>query len=278
MELGRNLPKDAIVRTCFALQPVPTVDWWNLERVTIDMLPDLALLEIFHFYVDDEQIEAWHTLVHMCRNWRIIIFGSPHRLGLRLLCSTRTPVTEMLDVWPPLPIVIMGEDDEKWGVDNILAALEHTDRICELELFLIVSSQMERVLAAMQHPFPALARLELEPSFDETTPVVVPASFLGGSAPSLHELCLNYISFPGLPKLLLSATHLVYLNLWGIPQSGYISPEIMVTSLSVLTRLERLDIEVTSPPSRPDRKIRRPPTRTLLPVLNKLWFKGASEY
>jgi hypothetical protein len=115
-----------------------------------------------------------------------------------------------------------------WDVDNIIAALEHNDRICELDLFDIPSSQLEKVLAAMQQPFPALTRLWLWPR-DETAPVV-PASFLGGSAPRLQTLILDRIPFPGLPKLLLSATHLVHLDLWRIPHSGYISPEAMVTA------------------------------------------------
>ena len=171
------------------------------------MLPDVALLEIFDFYVDEERIEAWHTLVHVCRKWRNVVFGSPRRLNLRLYCTARTPVRETLDVWPLLPIVIWVYGHETWGVDNIIAALEHNDRICELDLFDIPSSQLEKVLAAMQQPFPALTRLRLQ-SRDETAPVV-PASFLGGSAPRLQTLILDRIPFPGLPKLLLSATHLV---------------------------------------------------------------------
>ena len=296
MGLGRHLPKEADVRTCLAQEPVPTVDWWNVARVTIDMLPDLALLEMFHFYVAEErityeermkneeqinykeQIDAWHALVHVCQRWRIVVFGSPHRLGLRLRCSARTSMREMLDVWPPLPIAILGEYDEKWALANILAALEHNDRICQLELFHVPSLQMERIFAAMQQPFLALACLDLKPTMVDWTTPIIPASFLGGSAPGLRALRLNSISFPGLPKLLLSATHLVYLDLRGIPRSWCISPDAMVTSLSVLTRLKILNIGFEYPPIRPNQESRRPPTRTLLPVLTNLWFCGASEY
>ena len=247
--------------------------------MTIDVLPDLALLKIFDFYVREkrkayanvhvEHIEAWRTLVHVCRNWRIVVFGSPHRLGLRLCCSNSTPVKEMLDVWPLLPIVIVSHD-KKWGVDNIIAALEHNDRICELYLF---GSQMEKIFAAMQRSFPALTRLRLY-----KIALVVSPSFLGASAPRLRSLRSGNISFPGLPKLLLSATHLIRLDLRSIPHSGYISPEAMVTALSVLIRLERLDIEFESPQSHPDEKSRPPPTRTLLPVLTTLAIKGVSKY
>ena len=78
----------------------------------------------------------------------------------------------------------------------------------------------------------------------------------------------------------MSATHLVRLRLWGIPHSGYFSPEAIVTALSVLTRLESFSIGFKSPRSRPDRKTQRPhpPTRTLLPILTDFAFTGVSEY
>ena len=261
----------------FAQLPTPTVDWCDVARVTIDMLPDVALLEIFHFYVDDHRrTEAWHTLVHVCRKWRNVIFGSPRRLNLRLSCKARTPVREMIDAWPVLPIHVSSHGHDEWGVDNITAALEHNDRIRELDLAYLTSSQMEKVFAAMQRPFPALDYLYL---YSESETSVVPASFLGGSAPQLQRLRLNFIPFPELPKLLLSATHLVTLGLSNIPHSGYMSPEVMVTSLSALTSLEVLRIRFKSPQSRLDRRRRPPPlARILLPALTRFTFKGVSEY
>ena len=243
--------------------------------MTIDILPDVALLIVFDFYVD---IEEWHTLVHVCRKWRNAVFGSPRRLNLQIICKSSTPVRKTLDVWPPLPIAIRDYWDATLGIDNIVAALEHNDRISELQLLDIPSSQLEKVLAGMQQPFPALTRLHLQ-ARDETAPVD-PDLFVGGTAPHLRTLILERISFPGLTKLLLSATHLVYVDLWEIPHSGYISPEVMANCLPALIWLESLDIAYESPRSRPDRKSRSPPpsTRTLLPVLTKLRFRGVSEY
>ena len=245
----------------------------------MDILPDVALLEIFDFYVDEAWVEAWYTLVHVCRKWRNVVFGSPRRLHLRLHCTARTPVREMLDVWPLLPIVIRASGREMYGDDNIIAALEHTDRVCGIGIFGVSSSRLETLLAAMRRPFPALAGLRLR-SDSEAAPAVIPASFLGGSAPRLQILILDRIPFPGLSKLLSSATHLVDLSLWRIPHSGYIPPESMAACLSVLTRLESLVIRFESPLSRPVRKGRLPPppTRTLLPVLIELQFFGVSEY
>ena len=248
------------------------------------MLADVALLEIFESYVNEElstrskrMYHAWHTLVHVCRKWRNIVFGSPRRLNLRLYCRETTPVREMLDIWPPLPLMV-SHCSTILSMDNTFAALEHNDRICYLNLYGFPSSHSEKVLVAMQQPFPALSSLELEFG-DETVPID-PASFLGGSAPRLKYLRLGRISLPRLPKLLLTATHLAGLDLQKIPHSGYISPEAMVTCLSMLTRLQSLVLRFESPRSRPDRNNRLPPppTRTLLPVLTMFWFTGVSEY
>jgi hypothetical protein len=249
------------------------------------MLPDVALLEVFDDYVNNGIVYEWYMLVKVCRKWRNIIFGSPRRLHLRLYSMAWTPVRETLDAWPALPIVVWNNGHEKWGVDNIVAALEHNDRIYEIYLCGIRGSQFETVLAALQQPFPALTSLVVSPRQRQEAGrwlrgdivQVQPDSFLGGYAPRLQSLSLDRIPFPGLPKLLLSATHLVRLSLWSVPDSGYISPEALATCLSVLTRLERLSI---SPQYCPDRRRRRPPpqTRVLLPVLTDLWFYGFSEY
>ncbi len=248
--------------------------------MTIEILPDLALLEIFDFYlIGAASIEAWHTLVHVCRKWRDIVFRSPHRLNLRLSCQGRTPVRELLDIWPLLPIVVWGNDQEKYGSDNIIAALEHNDRICGINLSMgATSQQLKNVLPAMQEPFPALTSLLLG-SKDETLPVI-PDTFLGRYAPRLRYLNLESIPIPGLPRLLLSATDLVGLYLLKVPLSGYISPEAMTNCLSTLTRLKSLTLTFQSPRSRPVQEIRRPPlpTRTLLPALTHFTFKGVSEY
>ena len=275
MGLGRNLLKKADhVRTSFAWQPVPTIDRWDtLARVTVSMLPDVTLIVIFDYYVFDSgaRIDEWCTLVHVCRKWRDVVFGSPRRLNLRLLCQPNTPVRETLDVWPSLPIVVVAVAHEFVNEDNIIAALEHNERIHGFTLA-VPDLPLGVVLAMTGQPFPALTCLDIE-----SEAPVIPDSFLGGSAPHLQEIYLDRVPFPGLPKLLLSATGLVTLALRRIPHSGYISPEAMVTCLSSLTSLERLVVEFQSPRSRPGRRP-PPPTRTLLPALTRFDFKGVSEY
>jgi hypothetical protein len=244
------------------------------------MLPDDVLLEIFDIYVNKngrqyykKEIEVWLTLVHVCRRWRSVVFGSPHRLNLRLFCTSATPARDTLDLWPSLPLLI--RDIDPTIDDEILAVLERSDRVVQIELD---GPNLETVLAAMQVPFPELTYLRLH-SF-EGMKSILHDSFLGGSAPRLESLSLSRIPFPRLPKLLLSATHLVTLHLWNIPHSGYISPEAIVTVLSTLTSLESLTLQFKSPLSRPDWANRRlpPPTRSVLPVLIYFRFKGACEY
>ena len=250
---------------------------------TIDMLPDLALLRIFEFFIIDRG--PWITLVHVCRQWRDIVFGSSRRLGLviNLQPCSGTLCKEILDIWSPLPIVIktcrLIRSYVASYADNIVVALEHNaNRIRKLNIDEIPGSEMGKVLAAMQQPFPSLTYLRLEPS--DKAALIAPTSFLGGSAPSLQELFLNRISFPGLPNLLFSATHLFNLCLERIPDSGYFSPEAIVTCLPVLTRLGHLTIKFESPQSRSDRTSEplSPQTRTLLPFLTALRFQGVTEY
>lgn len=51
-----------------------------------------------------------------------------------------------LDVWPALPIVIFGDglSTSTSGADNIIAALRQNDRVCELDLWDVTSSQLEK--------------------------------------------------------------------------------------------------------------------------------------
>jgi len=255
--------------------------------MSIDVLPDEVLLQIFDFYVCEDMndvevtqkefYEVWQSLVHVCRRWRSIVFGSPRHLDLRLCCTAKTPARDTLDVWPALPLSIECNGD--YCADNIIAVLERSDRVEDINLSDVGSGpDWEKVLAAMQVPFPELMCLKLC-SIAETMPVL-PKSFLGQSAPSLDTLSLNGISFPWLPKLLLSATFLTYLYLKNIPYSGYISPEAMLTALSTLTSLESIWLGCGSFQYCPYRARRLPPspTRFVLPVLTFFRFEGVSEY
>jgi hypothetical protein len=258
-------------------------------RVTIGGLPDDILLIIFYFCQEDQvnimenwwlplalrlQPPAWYRLVQICQRWRNLVLGSPIHLNLYLVCNEKTPVRDMLHIWPHLPILILSHSDDV--VDNLIAALEHRDRVRQIHIELR-SSDLERFATVMQESFPALTYLDLD--LDEPTPPL-PDTFLGGSAPHLRYLSLRHIPFPGLPKLLLTTNDLVTLHLFRIPHTGYFSPETIVAALSNLTRLQHLNIGFASPASRPPQSTRRPPpqTRAALPSLTYLVFQGVSEH
>ncbi len=262
-----------------------------MAHAKIDILPDEILLEIFSFYLTEgpdfpSHSWRWPTLVHVCRRWRTIVFASPSRLDLRIRCTGRSRVKEMSDIWPALPIDIwaMGAKPAWWGsdnVNNIIAALVHNDRIHRIWVDSIGCWFLERIATAIQDPLPALTHLHMS-SWVEMPEAVFPEAFLGGSAPCLRFLFLNCVAFSGIPKLLLTANHLVRLRLSNIPLSGYISlsPEAVVTCLSALANLERLTIQFRFPRSRSEQPNLHPPplTRIVLPVLAHFRFKCDSEY
>jgi F-box-like len=265
--------------------------------VTVDVLPDDVLLTIFDFHVFGYQnleftaivlgnpdtkrkMESWQSLVHVCRRWRGLVFESPRRLNLELCCTPGRSARMSLDVWPALPLHIMGDVSEI-SMDDIALKLRHSNRIFQIGLRCYTILQIENVWAAMQVPFPELKVLYLSTIVQSGIMVpALPDSFLGGSAPRLRFLALTSIPFQGLSNLLLSATHLVNLYLYNIPHSGYISPEAMATCLSMLTSLEELQLGFESPQSCPDQENRLspPPTRSTLPTLTFFWFKGVHEY
>ena len=249
----------------------------------IDILPDDILLVIFGFYLETDnplysEMRDWILLVHVCRRWRNIVFGSPRRLNLQLHCTPETPARDTLDIWPALPLTVGGRMTSSSGRDNIIAALRQSNRVCRVCLYDFGVRELEEVVVAMQVPFPELTVLQFDS--DEETLRVIPDSFLDGSAPRLQYVELEGIPFPGLPKLLLSATHLVTLILRNIPYSGYISPEAIVALLSVLSNLTTLVLQFESPRSHPDRETPclPPPERSVIPSLTYLEFRGFIEY
>ena len=254
------------------------------------MLPDEVLLEIFNFYADEVQfkftkkrVEAWLSLVHVCRQWRDVVFGSPRRLHLRLVCTPGTPARDMVDVWPALPLrielLIWAEGPDTSDMNNIISVLKHdvcVTCVSQIKLVGVPGLQLEKVLAAMQDPFPGLIHFELW-SYDEMVPIL-PNSFLGGSTPSLRFLLLSRVPFPGLRNLLISATHLVDLHLWGIPRSSYISPEAMLATLHVLTGLESLSLKFQVQPRSPYYNPNLRTHHVYLNSLKRFWYKGDNEY
>jgi F-box-like len=227
-------------------------------RVTFGALPDDVLLEIFDCYLPlinfkSSQFrpfkfpeDAWHTLAHVCKRWRSIVFASQHRLKLQLLCTNGRPVPNTRDIWPELPIVIRasGRMATSQDANNLVASLKQHNRVRKIHMDYIPHSLLTRIRAMeMRDPFLVLTYLLLH-SNDGNVPAL-PDSFLGESAPRLQTLSLSGTPFPALPNLLLSTHDLVQLHLSNIPLSGYITSDAMVSGLSALTRLSPPDLGPT---------------------------------
>jgi hypothetical protein len=146
-----------------------------------------------------------------------------------------TPTKMLLDIWPPLPISIYSSPsdsafDEK-SVESLTVAVEHRDRISEIHISNINGPASERLIDVMHEPLPSLIHFYLGISGTDESVLVLPETFLGGSAPRLQTFVLWGIPFPSLPKFILSVNHIIHIHLLDIPHSGYISPDTRATCL-----------------------------------------------
>ena len=65
------------------------------------------------------------------------------------------------------------------------AIIMHRNRVCEINLFLLSRSQLQRLAPAMQEQFPVLINLRLSSGHYNGPLLALPNGFLGGCAPRL---------------------------------------------------------------------------------------------
>ncbi|KAH9165078.1 hypothetical protein EDB89DRAFT_2233624 [Lactarius sanguifluus] len=248
------------------------------QRAPIVSLDDDVLLDIFLLYVEASP-ESWPTFVHVCQNWRQIVFASPRSLHLQLCCKHGTPVSKTLDCWPALPITMQyggsstlnppTPEDE----DNVVAALRQSGRISSISLT-ITDSLLEKFVA-IEEPFSELEELDL--LSPENAQLTLPNIFQWG--PRLRSLRLTRIAIPALQRLS-SSTNLVDLQLYEIPSTGYISPEAFANALSGMTKLRSLSFHLLSLPPHRDflRLLPSSGKRIVLLSLTCLKYRGTSRY
>jgi hypothetical protein len=206
------------------------------------------------------------------------MFASSRHLHLEHVCTHGTPVKKNLGYLEAFPIIVsfLGiyfQDDD---ADNLIAALEHRDRVKVVQIN-VPPSLFEELATAMREPLPALTHLRLEISPFVALPII-PDTFLGGSAPRLKTIYIADIPYPAAPTLLLSARDLVDVDLRSIPSSGFIPPEAMVASLAALPKLQSLTFGFEWGMSYHDRIRLHSITRTVLPALTRFLFDGLFEY
>ena len=75
------------------------------------MLEDDILLGVFNHHRLDNNISwnarlGWRTLSHVCRRWRRLMYSSAFHLSMHIICKNGTPIVDMLNHFPPLPLLI----------------------------------------------------------------------------------------------------------------------------------------------------------------------------
>ncbi|KAH9018086.1 hypothetical protein EDB84DRAFT_1581626, partial [Lactarius hengduanensis] len=268
-------------RLILPLQPVTTQGECPI-RIMIEKLSDEVLLSIFRYYLDASP-RFWIrvVLVHICRKWRRIVFASSQALRLRLFYTHGSPFLKALNHWPSLPIVVeyggsleldppAPEDD-----DNIMAALEQSDRVSSISL--TVTYSLLKKLYAIESPFSELEHLVLLSRDEDWQQLTLPSIF--GRSTRLRSLHLTGIAFSALPRLLYSSRDLVDLQLHQdfTINPWLASPEALTDALSGMAQLRSLSLHLPFTirgigDPLPSKK------RVILPALTHLNFLGRDEY
>ena len=269
---------------------------------SIHILNDDCLLNIFHLYrpyllgEDGDESDRfiggkkwdrgrwWYELAHVCQRWRNVILGSASYLSVSLVCTDGTPVADMLDHSPPLPLDIdyqfdgdndVTEEDE----EGMILALKQYDRVRRVRLGTpFVSSFAQKLITAMDDEYPILEYLIIvDPTEDESSTLIFPETL---QAPHLRHLVLFGSVFP--IGLLTSAVGLVTLLLGMYHPSTYFHPITLLQCLSFMPQLEIFIVGFAF--AVPNRDVERQLTHTSIatPItllnLHYLGFGGARTY
>jgi hypothetical protein len=189
----------------------------------------------------------WYKPAQVCQRWRSIIFESPSRLDLHLLCTYGTPIADMLTHSPPLPLTIYyhskNRDTTTEDEEGIRLALQLRDRLRRIRLALPASS-LRRIITDIDGPFPILERLYILSRTNGDTSLVLRSTF---QAPLLRDFALQTVAVPIGSPFLITRVGLVILCLEDIPSSAYFPPSYLLTRLSLMPQLEKLVIRFRSP-------------------------------
>ena len=270
------------------------------RTASIDILDDNSLLHIFYLcrpfllgeYGDaNGRLEGgsdwvrerwWYKLAHVCQRWRNVALGSPFYLGLSLVCTRGTPVSDMLANSPPLPLVIdhfkEGRDISAEDEEATILALRQRARVRRVRLGVPVTNLLKLIMA-IDEEYPILEYLVVMRQVQDNLVLTLPETF---QAPHLRHLVLTGFSLPIGSPLLTAAVGLVTLCLHMTHPSSYFQPNTLLQWISSMPQLETLVIAFYF--ALPNRDIERQLTHMpvitpiALPNLHDLNFFGVSTY
>ena len=271
------------------------------HTASIHILDDDSLLNVFHFYRpslwgedqdDDSRLIGgyagwnrgrwWYRLAHVCRRWRSIILGSASYLDICLVCTSGTPVSDLLAHSPPLPLVIdcFGEyhDITPEDEERTILALTQRDRVRRVRLRMPIAN-LQKVIAAIDDEYPILEHMVITCRNRDSTVLRFPETL---QVPRLRHLLLEGYALPIGSRLLTTAVGLVTLSLAMVNPSTYFHPNTLLQCLSFMPQLETLMFGFVSPvPNRDvERQLMHTPitTRVILPNLYCFMFQGGRTY
>ena len=225
----------------------------------------------------------WYRPAHVCQRWRELILRSASYLGLCLVCTSGTPVADMLVHSPPLPLVIDYQNHDISGEDEeaIILALEQRDRVHRIRFVLPVLN-LRRLIVAIDGEYPILEYLFLSNLLEEKNN---PVLFLPETLETPHLRHLAIGSFTPIPirsSLLGTTAFLVLLSLTMCHPSTYFQPAVLLQWLSSIPQLEVLLISFYfAVPNRDvERQLMRTPivTHVTLPNLRVFVFQAVRAY
>ncbi|KAI0261344.1 hypothetical protein BC834DRAFT_972759 [Gloeopeniophorella convolvens] len=257
--------------------------------VSIDVLPDEILLEIFDFWhlmvLEDKNDPLfsdvltqgdWWILSIVCRRWRQILLGSPSRLRLCLHCNSYTP-DHILHFPYSLPLLMADiEAGHPWDLGYAPRLFEHMNRALKIALkgsrYILAKLCAELVRSA-----PLLEHLVVETSTPGYVDTRLPSAFFNGSAPRLRRLRLDGIAIVDSPSFRAATARLVSLSVKlfrDLPVEHFLS---VLSHLPMLQELEVGNVEFAQ--EEMDWNIDSPPAplaiRATLPRLSRLYLRTA---
>ena len=212
------------------------------------------------------------------------MFDFAFHLGIHIECTNGTPVLDILDNYPPLPLFVNYNTSDAAPSYPILQdelgiyrTLRLHDHIRQIHLSL-PSPILHKALVLMGGRFPILEHLFLSfTTENHNISLTLPETFL---APNLRHLTLPDVSPHRLLRFLTTTVSVITLKLSNI-QTRYFLPRLLVAHLRLLPQLEELTVVCSTPiPSSvtEEKLLGGEETPVILPNLKTFSFKGRNAY
>ena len=187
----------------------------------------------------------WHTPTQICQRWRSLIFASPSRLNLYVVCTKVTPIEEILAYFPHLPLEVnymfLWEREQRQAQRNVLLSLQRRHHLRSINLR-APDAVLQRMVIPLDDEFPLLDRLAIisdDQSFGASSGVTLPKTL---RAPNLRHLILENFDLQIGAPILTTSIQLVSLGLWRIPASTHIPPEYLVDLFVLMPQLRAVSV------------------------------------